>query len=59
VSFPRLRRFPISDLDEGVGIVERRIPRAAKKALLVLSLRRDEALEDLLEVIPAAVAQER
>ena len=54
VGLPRLHRFPVGNLDEGVGIIEHLVPRTTKKAVLALSLRRDEALEETLELVPPA-----
>src|SRR5262249_12147966 len=54
VGLSRLHRFPVGNLDEGVGIVEHLVPRTTKKALLALSLCRDETLEETLEIVPPA-----
>jgi hypothetical protein len=54
VDLSHLRRFRGGDLDDGIGIVEHLVPRTSKKALLALSLRRDEALEETLELVPPA-----
>jgi hypothetical protein len=51
---PRLGRLPIGDLDQDIGVVEHPVQRAAKEAVLARSLRRDQALEHTLELIPQA-----
>ena len=42
----------IGDLDEDIGVVEHPVPRAAEEAVLARCLRRDQALQRTLELIP-------
>src|SRR5215471_7476617 len=51
MGLPGLGRLPIGDLDQDIGVIEHPVPGAPQEPVLARSLRRDQALEHIPELV--------